>query len=356
MGKDKLICITKNDWHYKLIKFTWGIDPSMFKNLCPYFWLTIASIFVSPFVAVFKMFVRIFMLIGKAIGKILLSIYNSYEENSYKSFLDTLDESQIYYMKYKGSWRKVPSIACSYTHFEILHTKFKNIPTEKMLNDVMKRRNLTHKEVDSYSREFDTKFDCLKKIREQKEYHYRLKREKSEKQAKQMKYKMYKIAESTKMIFKFIFTLLIGTAILFVTTCLIDLLCFIFSIDFVFNWSEFWKASGCIVGSFVLTTFVNFFIGCSEKWWSKKEILTKRQYYYVVPLWIIYLPLRFIVFNFIYKIILRGFFYKILWQTIIFGIGSGFAEGITEFGGIFGNYLNASYSDYCPMINWEKEK
>ena len=126
----------------------------------------------------------------------------------------------------------------------------------------------------------------------------------------------------------------------------------IFSIDFVFNWSEFWK----IIGSVVSIIALIFFIVSSEEWWSEKEMLTKRQYYYVVPLWIIYLPLRFIVFNFIYKIILRGFFYKILWKTIIFGIGSGFAEGITEFGGIFGNYLNASYSDYCPMINWEKEK
>ena len=352
MEKEKLISITKDDWHYKLIKFTWGIEPSMFKNLCPYFWLTIASIFVSPFAAVFKMFVGIFMLIGKAIGKILLSIYDSYEENSYEAFLDTLDESQIYYMKYERSWKKIPINACYYTHFKILHNKFKDISIEKMLNDVMKRRNLTDKKIDSYSNEFKTKCDYLEKIREQKEYQDRLKREKSEKQAKQMKDTMYKIAESTKMIFKFIFTLLIGTVILFVTNCLIDLFCFICNINFVFNWSEFWK----IIGSVVSIIALIFFIVSSEEWWSEKEMLTKRQYYYVVPLWIIYLPLRFIVFNFIYKIILRGFFYKILWKTIILGISSGFAEGILEFGGIFGDYLNASYSDYCPMINWEEEK
>lgn len=356
MGKDKLICITKNDWHYKLIKFTWGIDPSMFKNLCPYFWLTIASIFVSPFVAVFKMFVGIFELIGKAIGKVLLSIYDSYEENSYEAFLDTLDESQIYYMKYERSWKKVPSNACSYTHFAVLHKKFKDISIGKMLSDVMKRRNLTDKKIDSYSSEFKTKFDCLEKIREQKEYHDRLKREKAEKQAKQMKDTMYKIAESTKMIFKFSFVLLIGTAILFVTNILIDLFCFLGNFDYSFDWSRIWEVIGYIIAGLISIVALVFMIGYSEEWLSEKDTLTRRQYYYIIPIWIIYLPFRFIIYNIIYKIILYGFFYKVLWQIIILGIFSGFAEGITEFGGIFGDYLNASYSDYCPMINWEKEK
>ena len=47
---EKLIKITPNCWHYRLIKYIWKIDPKMFMNLCPYFWLTIASLFLLPFV------------------------------------------------------------------------------------------------------------------------------------------------------------------------------------------------------------------------------------------------------------------------------------------------------------------
>lgn len=47
---EKLIKITPSCWHYRLIKYIWNIDPKMFMNLCPYFWLTIASLFVLPFV------------------------------------------------------------------------------------------------------------------------------------------------------------------------------------------------------------------------------------------------------------------------------------------------------------------
>lgn len=51
---EKLIKITPSCWHYRLIKYIWNIDPKMFMNLCPYFWLTIASLFALPFVWLYK--------------------------------------------------------------------------------------------------------------------------------------------------------------------------------------------------------------------------------------------------------------------------------------------------------------
>ena len=93
-----------------------------------------------------------------------------------------------------------------------------------------------------------------------------------------------------------------------------------------------------------------------ENDWKKNlGNLRFKEYLYVIPFLILYLPLRFvfktIIWNIIYYVL-----YKFLWGTIIVGIAVGFKEGFTEFGGIFGDYMDASYSDYCPMINWDKKE
>ncbi len=49
-----LITMNEQCWHYKLIKFVWGFNPKEFHNLCPYFWTTIASVFVFPFICIWK--------------------------------------------------------------------------------------------------------------------------------------------------------------------------------------------------------------------------------------------------------------------------------------------------------------
>jgi len=47
--------------------------------------------------------------------------------------------------------------------------------------------------------------------------------------------------------------------------------------------------------------------------------------------------------------------YKILNLVlyILKGILIGIIEGFREYGGIFADYFDASYSDYCPGINWK---
>ncbi len=46
--------LSKSQWHYKLMKFVIGEDNIPLYNYCPYFWLTIFSIFMSPFVILYK--------------------------------------------------------------------------------------------------------------------------------------------------------------------------------------------------------------------------------------------------------------------------------------------------------------
>ena len=42
--KIKLVKIKETDWHFRLVKFCWKINPKVFRNLCPYFWLVMGSI------------------------------------------------------------------------------------------------------------------------------------------------------------------------------------------------------------------------------------------------------------------------------------------------------------------------
>lgn len=61
------IQLSRNSWHYKLQRWTWG--EIHFQNFCPYFWLTIFSIIISPFTLIKKSVVwtyeKIFQILGK---------------------------------------------------------------------------------------------------------------------------------------------------------------------------------------------------------------------------------------------------------------------------------------------------
>ena len=55
--KPKLISLSEQSWHFKLIKFVFGAmlpDLKTITNLCPYFWLLIASLFLVIFVCIIK--------------------------------------------------------------------------------------------------------------------------------------------------------------------------------------------------------------------------------------------------------------------------------------------------------------
>jgi len=45
---DVSVNLSKDGWHRKLQLFTFGHDVPLFQNLCPFFWLTIAAMFLGP--------------------------------------------------------------------------------------------------------------------------------------------------------------------------------------------------------------------------------------------------------------------------------------------------------------------
>lgn len=47
MFKDTFV-LKKNAWHMKLMTYIWGLKHYHFSHLCPYFWLSIFNVIISP--------------------------------------------------------------------------------------------------------------------------------------------------------------------------------------------------------------------------------------------------------------------------------------------------------------------
>lgn len=91
------ITLSKKSWHYKLQSLIFG-DPPFKNNFCPYFWLTIFCLMISPFVGLFmggKFFISF-------LDKLLSPIPDFIQENVCEPFLNkayrALSDDKIYYL------------------------------------------------------------------------------------------------------------------------------------------------------------------------------------------------------------------------------------------------------------------
>jgi hypothetical protein len=61
MIKD-IFTLKKKSWHHYLMEFLWGLTYKNFPNMCPYFWLTVVNVIISPLAvplwAIIKLIVR----------------------------------------------------------------------------------------------------------------------------------------------------------------------------------------------------------------------------------------------------------------------------------------------------------
>ncbi len=166
--------------------------------------------------------------------------------------------------------------------------------------------------------------------------------------ARRMKKRMNKIAEITKNIIVFVCLCLLVSIVFIATNALTDLLVWI--LHFTIDWNNFLYRLSIIGILFVCTILMicitTFFTKYGETWRKEKN---KNVFKWIVV--ILWYPIYFIT-NYIFI----KFIWRLLICTIIFGVCEGIIEGFNEFGGIFADYFNASYSDYCPGINWEKEE
>ena len=326
--KEKLVKLSEKAWHYKLLKWTWGIDPKIFKNLCPYFWLCIAGVLFIPITLVKKLFVHI---------KSMLEIRNKQKQEQREENLRSegekldLSEEEVYqifkfYCSALGSHTYTsPKVS------DLINRYGRNIYDYLLRGG--KFKSFSDKTIEVYEEKRNKHLRDLRVI-ETKE------RAKKEQQKERLK----KISANTKAAASFLMCLCIVGLISLVANILCVIIIIISQnlIDFSIGLAQLLlillSVSVCTLG--FISANDKYLIHKGEECYGleNRYLKTLGNIFYVP-----YYPLRL----FWDKIIVSSF-------NITVSVFVGVIEGIKEFGGLFSSYLSSSYSDYCPGIEWEE--
>ena len=397
--KPKLMRVSMKSWHYRLVKYVLRSNaptPKTMQNGCPYFWLLLFSIFVVIFVLLWHLIKFVFLLIPKALVWGLKKLTNDWIMN--------VDERQVYDI-YWYSNRYMPITAKIY-----FNKTDENFLDYFLLEKYHLDGKINPEEYEKKKRELSTKWEqwreelakshqffkeeALKREEENERRKAERKRLQEEKKAKwdaRMKpindgfkkifvsisnaftfnpANLKNIIKRTKQFVGGIVTLFLLAVSYFVVNGLVY--CIIVATDWcVANWF-IWFSVGCIaiiVGIFYilyvlisgwLQNVINKYL-IGKKIWYIEPLIYLIWYpvkYVVLGLaygffYIICIPIKFIFYNFLFKLILAPL------SILIWKLLKALGKGLVNSGGVFGEYFNASYSDYCPGIEWvdtEEEK
>jgi len=394
--KPKLMRVSKNSWHYKLMKYVLKSNaptPKDMQNGCPYFWLLAFSLLVIPFIMIFKGIVWVLSLVPRMLfwvmERMVIDWINGLEDEI------AYDAYQTSY-GYSGGGTKMPKIARIF--FAYSDESFYNLYLKKKYN--LDRNDPEFKDK---AKEFKLKWevwnDKIRKDREvalqeslereEKERQLKIKRDKRRKEVEaKWEARMKPIKESlvnigswfrktftvergrvnmivkrTKQFFGTIVTLLI----LGVTFNLVNVIAsgVMVVIDWsIVNWMYFVYAGLFILGCGVAYLFYVLITSWGERIVGKYK--NGKKVWYVEPfIYLIWLPIKYLVMFITYIVVnviyipLKAIFYTLLFLWIlkplaklVVSLTVSLVKGIGSSTGIFGEYFGASYSDYCPGIEW----
>lgn len=343
MEKEKLISFNENQWHYKLMSYVWDIDPKMFKNLCPYFWLTVASILVVPFVFIYRNIVsfckNIVKKISNRVDKILY--------DDFRKWVSTLSENQVLYFDenfYKSSSFLPSAFRKQFGLYDAIYEwRMQHKITEDKFQELKNKETFLN-----YIKEINQKETIKLENERKKECEKAAKSLDKERKKEEFKKKYNKIISYTKAFVGFVLSCLIGVLFLLLTLILTYILTGLIG-EIYANYEIMLAFIITIVGLIGLIILGAFYYRTIEYKFEKflnKQRTSFKEKIIILPAVIafcIYKVLKFIFFTFIYKWIIKS--------TI-----NAFKIFFIQFTGIFGEYFNASYSDYCPGIEWDENE
>lgn len=336
---DGMIKISKKDWHYKLIKYTFNVDGTSFSNLCPYFWLFIASLFACPFVFLHRLLIEPFY---------NYSIIKSKELSNdvYYSTLKrvNINDMLLLYNTILGTTYWFTDVNFSKIIPQKVINKAKNKGVEAVYNDWCRENNIDDSTINQ------SEYNSHKKI-EEKLSNLNLFKGEYSNLNKNAKEKALLISSRTKKIFTFILNTILFVIICILGFCSSALLTFFFS-QIVFISLQTPNISSAILSilffgiivtifkSYIYANIVN--ISNSILYKDSSKNISKFEYIIFLIPSLIYIILYILLYKFLYLMIFKPFFNG-LWIVI------------TESFDIFGQYLKSAYSDYCPGIEWDKD-
>jgi len=392
--KPKLMRVSLKSWHYLLMKYVLKSKtptPQTMQNGCPYYWLVVFSLLVCPFLALWNSLKFIFLLIPEFFIMLL--------EKSVDNWIKNVDDISAYEMdnnKYSNSKGKQKLPLTAKVFFDSSKEDFMDYFIAKKYGE------LDHKARKAKSDEIYAKWDAWRKeVREEREKleAERYEREKKwreeeairmEKAAKRkaewdarmqpIKDSMSKLSVSIKETFTFkgdIKTIIKRTKQIvgaFVTLFLLAVAFFVVEglayaliafIDFsIRNW-EIYAGIALLAIAAGLIYFIGIFIG---GWLQRvvNEYNKGKKVWYIEPvIYLLWYPVKYIGLFLGYSLFyiiwtpIKFIFYTVIWKYFLVFIGQwvwkficAFGRGLAESTGVFGEYFSASYTDYCPGIEW----
>jgi len=384
--KPKLMRVSLKSWHYRLVKFVLGSNaptPKTMQNGCPYFWLLMFSMFTVSFILLGKLIKTVLMLIPKLTYKILEILFDKWIQN--------MNDETAY--KYDIYGNQIPLTSklyinhSDYEYHDFIYcyiVKKYNINPNDNWNEYIKLRTEIE---DKYrtKRNQENAIDAQRRLELKKKqdaaYKLQLEREaKWEAKMKPIKDAFNKLFSSIAKTFTFncdwkniikrtkqIFGAIITVILLIATFIIVNLLVLTITeiIDLcIVGWT--WIAG---FGIILLTAGIIIALIILIASWVQK-IIDRYNYgnkvWYVQPfiylifypikyaifaisyafLYAIWIPIKFIFYTFIFKLILKNVGI-LVWKAL-----SSLWKNILSSTGVFGEYFGASYSDYCPGIEW----
>lgn len=387
----KLMQVSKNSWHYKLMKYVLRSNtptPKDMQNGCPYFWLLLFSIIVVPFILIAKSIYYVVMLFPKALFWVLGQMINNWiseleDEVAYdmywggdskmprtaKIFFDNSDDSFYDFFlskKYANLDKKDPDYNEKRVEIREKWEKWRDKLSErrreqrKLLNEKEIKLEESRREQYKKREEARARWNArMQPIRDGfKEFGASFKKTFTVKRGR-----VNMIVKRTKQFVGAVVTLVI-LGLTFVAVNYIALGLMIFIDWSISNWEVYLVVVLLVVAFgilYLLYVLISSWLqGVVNKYRGGKKIWYIEPFIYVVfyPLKYIALAIAFLILNVIW-IPISFIFYTILFNWFLKPIGLFIAKlfinlikGIGSSSGIFGEYFGASYSDYCPGIEW----
>lgn len=390
--KPKLMRISLKSWHYRLMK--WVLEdnaptPKTMQNGCPYFWLLILSVFVAPF-----------KVIGVGIHKTIMffpEMFDKFIEYSVENWTQEIDDKYAYglYRNHMYLDKKIPITSRIYLkkkHYtkRVYHDDFLETYLQKKYN--VKPHSKEYREIreriESEWEKWDVEQDKLKReVRREREILEAEKRRIALRKKAEWENKISPIQNKIDNIFNSIvdvFTIkkdwsslirrtkqivggLVTVFLLAVTYLAVVMLTHILM----------WIIDGLIAGWIYVVIVIAFIAACGALYglywviaiWVQSLVEKyrrgKKVWYVEAPIYIFYLPLKYVAIAIAFLLLwvlwkpIHFGGYKILWLALLFPIGKWVWKGLKNLWnavlgstGIFGEYFSASYTDYCPGIEW----
>jgi hypothetical protein len=370
MSEKATVKMSTKSWHYKLVKLVLGSaapTPYNMHNLCPYFWLMIFSLLVSPIVLPIKAVIWAFMKIDKAVQNFVYGSMVVPAAQSWESKLSDLDVFQIFIheMHIKKIYKKAFGDEDAFLDRDTFVFDW----WEKKYNKKAFRNSDEHRSKynsEGFSKDFEKWIAEYEEVME--EIYSKNSEEEIAKMEKKVQYeekiskfrdtvdnfigKIGKSISSWKNIIKWT-KRTVGLLITF-----LGLVATYFVVNFLskgvlwlvehWNWQVVLGigAGILVVGLIVLIvylmrTWIAYMTNKGTSLWYVKIA-------YFLAMAIVW-PLKVIFYHFIFQLLLVNIWFLLVkGAKLIWGSFLGFL-------GIFGEYFGASYSDYCPGIEWEEE-